>query len=72
MSQEVTTDEILNILKTIAPDKALGPDSIPNRFLRECREVLAEPLAKLFQDCLQKSYYPTPFRHSRTVVLRKP
>ncbi|KAI7191628.1 hypothetical protein KC316_g5942 [Hortaea werneckii] len=33
MSQEVTADEILSILKTIAPDKAPGPDSIPNRFL---------------------------------------
>jgi hypothetical protein len=48
VSQEVTTDEILSILTTIAPDKAPGPDSIPNRFLRKCRGVLAEPLAKLF------------------------
>jgi hypothetical protein len=71
MSQEVTTDEISSILKTIAPDKAPGPDSIPNRFLRECRDVLAEPLAKLFQVCLQSSYHPTPFRHSKTVVLIK-
>jgi hypothetical protein len=72
VSQEVTTDEILSILKDIAPDKAPGPDSIPNRLLRECRDVLAEPLAKLFGDCLQRSYHPKPFRHSRTVVLRKP
>lgn len=61
VSQEVTTDNILGILKTIAPDKAPRSDSIPNRFLRECRDVLAEPLAKLFQDCLQRSYHPTPF-----------
>ena len=59
-------------MKDIAPDKALGPDSIPNGLLRECRDVLAEPLAKLFQDCLQRSYHPKPVRHSRTVVLRKP
>ena len=71
VSQEVTTDEILSILKTIAPDKAPGPDSIPNRFLRECRDVLARPLAKLFQDCLQRFYHLKPFRHSRTLVLRK-
>ena len=70
--QEVTADEIRDMLKTIAPDRAPGPDSIPNRFLRECRGILAEPLAKLFQDCLPRSYHPTPFRHSRTVVLRKP
>jgi hypothetical protein len=72
VSQEVNTDEILSILKTTASDKAPGPDSIPNRFLRKCRDVLAEPLAKLFQDCLQRSDHPMPFRHSKTVVLRKP
>jgi hypothetical protein len=72
MGQEVTTDDIINILKDIAPDKAPEPDSIPNRLLQECKGVLAEPLAKLFQDCLQRSYHPKPFRHSRTVVLRKP
>jgi hypothetical protein len=72
VSQEVTTDEILSILKDITPDKTPGPDSIPNRLLRECRDVLAEPLAKLFGDCLRRSYHPKPFRHSRTVVLRKP
>lgn len=72
MSQEVTADEIRDMLKTIAPDKAPGSDSIPNRFLRECRDVVAEPLAKLFQSCLRRSYHPTRFRHSRTVVLRKP
>jgi hypothetical protein len=48
VSQEVTADEIFTILKDIAPDKAPGPDSIPIRLLRECRDVLAEPLAKLF------------------------
>jgi hypothetical protein len=43
-----------------------------NHLLRECRDALAEPLAKLFQDCLQRSYHPMPFHHSKTVVLRKP
>jgi hypothetical protein len=72
MGQEITADDIISILKDIAPDKAPGPDSIPNRPLRECRDVFAEPLAKLFQDCPQRSYYLTPFCHSKTVVLRKP
>lgn len=41
MSQEVTADEIVDILKNIAPDKAPRTDSIPNRFLRGCRDILA-------------------------------
>jgi hypothetical protein len=42
IGQEITVDDIISILKDIAPDKAPGPDSIPNRLLRECRDVLAE------------------------------
>lgn len=72
MCLEVSTDEIVQIFRTIAPEKALGPGDIPNRFLRECRGAPAEPLAKLFQDCLQRAHHQTPFRHYKTIVLRKP
>ena len=70
--QIVTADEVAKVLKQSAPDKAPGPDGIPNRMLRECSTVLAPPLAILFQECLQMSYHPAPFRHSNTVVLCKP
>ena len=70
--QMVTADEVTQVLKQAAPDKAPGPDGIPNRMLRECSDVLALPLATLFQECLQMSHHPSPFRHSNTVVLRKP
>lgn len=72
MSQDVSAIEVVHILKNIPPDETPGPDGIPNRFLRECRDVLAGPLPALFQECLWISYHPLPFRHSRTVVLRKP
>jgi hypothetical protein len=65
MSQEVNTDEISSIVEKIETDKAPRSDNILNRFLREYKDVLAEPLAKLFQDCLQKSYYTKPFHHLR-------
>lgn len=41
IGQEFTTDEIINNLKGIALYKAPGPDDIPDRLLRECRDVLA-------------------------------
>ncbi|PPJ53230.1 hypothetical protein CBER1_11842 [Cercospora berteroae] len=70
--QEVTPGDVAAVLKRLPPDKAPGPDGIPNRFLRECRGILARPLAALFQECLKRAYHPTPFRHANTVVLRKP
>lgn len=72
MLQTVSAEEVIKVLKALPPDKAPGPDGIPNRVLRECRGPLSQPLASLFQECLEMSYHPAPFRHSNTVVLRKP
>jgi hypothetical protein len=71
MSQTVSAEDVVKVLKASAPDKALGPDGIPNRVLRECGETLAQLLAELFQEYLEMLCYPTPFRYSNTVVLRK-
>lgn len=59
ISQEVTSSDVVAALKHLPPDKAPGPDGIPNRFLRECRGILARPLAVLFQECLNRVYHPT-------------
>jgi hypothetical protein len=72
VSPEVTEEEILGILKRLPPNKAPGPDRIPNTFLKACRHTLAPTLARLFTACLQKQHHPNPFKHSITVVLRKP
>jgi hypothetical protein len=72
VSPEVTEEEILGILKRLPPNKAPGPDRIPNTFLKACKHTLAPTLARLFTACLQKQYHPNPFKHSITVVLRKP
>ena len=44
--------EIYDILKRLPPDKAPGPDKIPNRFLRECGRQLVPVLAHFFTKCL--------------------
>ena len=72
LSQKVDAEDVAAVFKASNPDKAPGPDGITNRVLRECSDVLAQPLADLFQECLERSYHPAPFRHSNTVVLRKP
>ena len=69
---EVDEAEIHAILKWLPPDKAPGPDRIPNRFLKECSQQLAPFLAHFFTKCIQASYHPQTFKESNTVVLKKP
>ncbi|PNS13755.1 hypothetical protein CAC42_3248 [Sphaceloma murrayae] len=70
--RDVSEEEVMKVLKESTPDKAPGPDGIPNRTLRDCSDVLPPLLAPFFQDCLRLSHHPSPFRHSNTAVLRKP
>lgn len=58
-----------------APDRAPGPDDIPNRVLQALAEHCAEfvpLLTDLFRHCLALGYCPAHFRETRTIALRKP
>ena len=72
MEKEVQEPEILQILHKLPVNKAPGPDQIPNLVLKECGTTLAPVLARLFTACLEAEYHPQAFKHSITVVLRKP
>ena len=72
MEVEVHPKEVEGVLRKLPSNKAPGPDQIPNLLLKECREQLAPILAKLFTVCLRMAYHPKAFKHSTTVVLRKP
>ncbi|KAI8518836.1 hypothetical protein Bbelb_020930 [Branchiostoma belcheri] len=50
--------EIRKILRELQPDKANGPDAIPNRVLKECCAELASPLSRLFQLCFAHGMFP--------------
>ena len=43
-----TTEEVKAILRTLPLGKAVGPDGISNRILRELANELSTPLASLF------------------------
>src|SRR5579871_389498 len=68
----IKTHETKKAIKESAPDKAPGPDQIPNRVLQMAESQLTEPLTNLFNNCLENGYYPQPLRCSTTVALRKP
>ena len=55
---EITSDGIQKLLHELNPSKASGPDSIPNRILKECSHELAPLLAALFNQSVQTGQLP--------------
>src|SRR5579871_4984467 len=60
----IKTHETKKAIKESSPDKAPGPDQIPNRVLQMAESQLTEPLTNLFNNCLENGYYPQPLRCS--------
>jgi hypothetical protein len=71
MDQAVILEEVQEIVCKVRPDKRLGADKIPNRFLQEMGELLAKALQSLITAVFRTSHYPTRFRVARTIILRK-
>ena len=43
----ISVSDVLKNLKALDPSKAIGPDGIPTRILKECANELANPLTKM-------------------------
>lgn len=68
----LTEKETMEAIKRASPNKAPGPDQIPNKVLQAGITQLTTPLTNLYNNCLQAGYYPKAWRSSTTVALRKP
>ena len=64
--------QVREAVARLAPDKAPGPDDITNRVLKNSLSVTESHLRVLMQASLNLMYFPKPFKHTTTVVLRKP
>ncbi|KAK1804857.1 hypothetical protein P4O66_019115, partial [Electrophorus voltai] len=69
----LTTADVRRTLRGVNPRKAVGPDNIPGRVLRECADQLADVLTDIFNISLSCSVVPTCFKTTTIVpVLKKP
>jgi hypothetical protein len=64
--------EVHKALKRAKPDKSLGIDEIPNRFLHAMGELLIQAFTVLINQCWAAEYYLKQFQAAYTIVLRKP
>jgi len=68
----ITKKQIERAVGKIAPDKAPGPDEITNRVLKKNFDSIQAHLHTLAQACIDTGHFPSPFKKTLTVVLRKP
>ena len=71
-AHKISKEQIRRHLKRLKPYKAPGPDGIPNIVLLQCADLLIDRLWHIFNAILVKEIYYAPWKHSITVVLRKP
>ena len=53
-----STDDILNIIRNLDPNKAHGHDMISNRMIKICDTSICGPLKLIFQSWLKSGKFP--------------
>lgn len=72
MDDAVTTEEVASALSGCKNRSAPGPDSITYEVLKRVPEPLVSDLATLFTACIDRGYFPKPWKEAHGVMLPKP
>ena len=67
----VTTQEIIDVLQILNPNKASGPDVISHKMLKICPEKIAIPLRIIFNKSLQQCKYPSSWKIANVMAIFK-
>ena len=63
--------EVKDVLLSLDPGEATGPDGISNNILRECASELASPLCDLFNASLSSSTVPFSWKQASGCAVHK-
>jgi Endonuclease-reverse transcriptase/Reverse transcriptase (RNA-dependent DNA polymerase) len=69
---QIAIRQIREAINKLASDKAPGPDEITNRVLKNTLSTIERHLQALMQVSFDLGHFPKAFKHTTTVVLRKP
>jgi exonuclease III len=72
IDNQVTEEDIRDVLSKMAPNKAPGIDWFSNRFLKICGEPFRQAMAVLAAASLRLGYFPKRFKSAKVIVLKKP
>ena len=69
--EPITMEILQDVIKSIKPMKAPGPDGIMNFTIKKNINVLSPTLLKLFNSCLKTSYFPVLWKQANIIVILK-
>ena len=67
----ITTEEIVDIIKIINPNKESGPDIISHKMINICPEKIAAPLQIILNKSLLQCTYPTSWKIAHVIAIFK-
>ena len=67
----ISDEKILNILRSLNPNKAHGWDEISVRMIKLSDDALVLPLKIIFTNCLQRGLFPEIWKHANVVPVHK-
>jgi Reverse transcriptase (RNA-dependent DNA polymerase) len=71
ISFNVSENDVLDALKKLDCSKGPGPDSIPSLFFSSTADVIAKPLAIIFNKSLSEGVYPSQWKISFIIPIHK-
>jgi len=63
----VTEEGVVNLLNTLLPNKASGPDKIPSKFLKGYGTLQSPALTLIFQASLNQGKLPSDWKYATIV-----
>ncbi|XP_063446981.1 uncharacterized protein LOC134726505 [Mytilus trossulus] len=67
----VSEQDVLDIISTLDPNKAVGPDIVSNRMLLAVRNEISKPLCLLFNKSLHERVFPDQWKIAYVIPLFK-
>jgi hypothetical protein len=71
-NSHITMQQVTEAIDKLAPNKAPGPDEISNLVLKKMFPAIQHHLRALAQASFNNGHFPTAFKTTTTVILRKP
>ena len=68
---DVTSDMVKSVLVDLDTKKAVGPDLVHNKLLRLSADIIAEPLAILFNRSLSEGIFPAIWKRAHVTPIFK-
>lgn len=68
---EITDSELIEIASRLRPNKAPGPDGIPNVVIKLLVKKYPGVFREVLQGCMQRSYFPDRWKRQKLVLIPK-